>query len=512
MIDRRDVPGSPTPADHELIAEERQRLQRSERIARDRLAADILSGASIFRGTVEELSNGDLRAALQRAIEDRIPQIFPQSHLFAAGALKPEHVRMVLRADSLAELPDALGPGGMGLLEDTPDGRKIRTDDGPLKLVADWVAERHGYGQDPSGQTLAQRFGDPPYGGTIDSVQLVLAAGIRAGQLEVVFGGHRISSPVDDRLLTLFKGVQAFRGATFRPANEPIPLERRVDLAKWLHQLTGDRPKQHTTAALADILRHRFGSLAESVGRVDAALRAFGLPAPAAVTQARELARAIRTGDDEGVVLTALDNWADLVAVDAAVEKLDAALNQHADDLRRAIELSRQVVDEFGPDRAEDLERLRELLGADDLAEQQPQIRALADRLDATRRERHKDAVAILDEQLANARERISERYPDADPGVIAEASRQLEDLGAPVSDALSVRSLLERTELVPGRAAAVERDLDAIVTKAEIAEVSVATVVPDLITGPDELKSALTKVREEVENHLAAERQVRLR
>lgn len=512
MISRRDVPGTKTPAEHELIAEERQRLQRSERTARDRLASDIGSGVAVFRGTVEELSNGDLRATLQRAIEDRIPQIFPQSHLFAGGSLRPEHVRMVLRAESLGELPDALGPAGMGLLEDTPDGRKIKIDDGPLKLVVDWVTERHGYGQDPSGQTLAQRFGGPPYGGHIDTVQLVLAAGIRAGQLEVVFGGHRISSPADDRLLTLFKGVQAFRGATFRPANEPIALERRVDLAKKLHELTGDRPKQHTTAALAEIVGDRFGPLAEAVGRVEAALRAFGLAAPAAVAQARDLARAIRTGDDEGVVLTALDHWADLLAVDAAVEKLDTALNQNADDLRRAIELSRQDADEFGPDDGDDLERLRELLGADDLAEQQPQIRALADRLGAARRQRQQEAAAILDEHLRTARERVSERYPEVDPGVVTEASRQLEDLAATSTDGLSVRSLRERGELVAVRAAAVQRDLDAIVTRGEISEVSVAAVVPDPITSSDDLDAALTKVREEVESHLAAERQVRLR
>lgn len=512
MISRRDVPGTKTPAEHELIAEERQRLQRSERAARDRLASDIGSGVAVFRGTVEELSNGDLRATLQRAIEDRIPQIFPQSHLLAGGPLRPEHVRMVLRAESLGELPDALGQAGMGLLEDTPDGRKIKIEDGPLKLVVDWVTERHGYGQDPSGQTLAQRFGGPPYGGHMDTVQLVLAAGIRAGQLEVVFGGHRISSPADDRLLTLFKGVQAFRGATFRPANEPIALERRVDLAKKLHELTGDRPKQHTTTALAEIVRLRFGPLAEVVGRVEAALRAFGVAAPAAVAQARDLAGAIRTGDDEGVVLTVLDHWPDLLAVDAAVEKLDATMTQNADELRRAIELSREHADEFGPEDGEALERLRELLGADDLAEQQAQIRALADRLGAARKQRQQEAAAVLDERLQKARERVAERYPEVDPSVITEASRQLEDLSTGSTDGLSVRSLRERGELVAVRAAAVERDLDAIATKGEISEVFVAAVVPDPITSSDDLDAALAKVREEVESHLAAERQVRLR
>lgn len=512
MISRRDVPGTKSPAEHELIAEERQRLQRLERTARDRLAADIGRGVAVFRGTLEELSNGDLRATLQRAIEDRIPQIFPQSHLFAGGPLRPEHVRMVLRAESLAELPDPLGQGGMGLLEDTPEGRKIKLDDGPLRVVVDWVTERHGYGQDPSGQTLAQRFAGPPYGGHIDTVQLVLAAGIRAGQLEVVFGGHRISSSADDRLLALFKGVQAFRGATFRPANEPIALERRVNLARNLHELTGDRPKQHTTAALAEIVRLRFGPLAEVVGRVEAALRGFGLAAPAAVAQARELAGAIRTGEDEGVVLTALDRWSDLLAVDAALQKLDKALNESADALRLAIAIARQDADEFGSEDAKDLQRLRELLRAGDLADQQPQIRALADRLETVRGQRRQEAIVILNEHLRKARERVTERYREVDPGVVAEASRQLEDLAAASADRLSVRSLRERGELVAVRAVAVERDLDAIVTKGEISEVSVAAVVPDTITGPDDLDAALTKLREEVEIHLAAERQVRLR
>ncbi len=117
-----------------------------------------------------------------------------------------------------------------------------------------------------------------------------------------------------------------------------------------------------------------------------------------------------------------------------------------------------------------------------------------------------------LDEQLQKAREHVTERYPEVDPGVITEASRQLEDLSAGSTDGLSVRSLRERGELVAVRAAAVERDLDAIATKGEISEVSVAAVVPDPITSSDDLDAALTKVREEVESHLAAERQVRLR
>ncbi len=510
IIARRDVPGTKTPAEHELIAEERQRLQRFERVARDRLGSDITSGAVMFRGTVEELSTGDLRGTLQHAIEDRLPQIFPKSHLFAAGALKSEHIRVILRAESLAELPDTLGQGGMGLLEDTPDGRRIKVDGGPLKLVADWITERHGYGQDPSGQALAHRFGGPPYGAQIDAVQLVLAAGIRAGQLEVVYGGNRISSPTDDRLLTLFKGVQAFRGATFRPANEPIALERRVDLAKKLHELTGDRPKQHTTTALAEIVRFRFGSLAESVARVEAALRGFGLTAPATVAQARELAQAVRSGDEEGVVLTALDRWPDLVAVDAAVAKLDAALTENAVEVRQAIELARHDAEEFGPDRHDDVERLRELLAADDLADQQPQIRALTQRLDASRRELRRQAEARLDEKLQAARARVAERYAEVDQAVVAEAALQLEGLAA-ASDGLSLRSLRERLELVPVRAAAVERDLDAIAAKGEVAVVSAAAVVPEAITSPEELDAALENLREAVAVHLAAERQVRL-
>jgi hypothetical protein len=306
--------------------------------------------------------------------------------------------------------------------------------------------------------------------------------------------------------------VQAFRGATFRPANEPIALERRVDLAKKLHELTGDRPKQHTTTALADVVRLRFGTLAEAVARVEAALRGFGLAAPAAVGQARELAQAVRTGDEEGVVLTALDRWSDLVAVDAAVAKLDLALTQNADELRHAIELTRQDAEEFGVENVGDLQRLRELLAADDLADQQPQIRALAQQLNAARGELREEAAARLDEQLRSAHERIAERYADVDPVVVAEASRQLENLAAAPSDGLSVRSLRERAELVPLRAASVERDLDAIAAKGEVAEVSAGAVVPEPITSAEELEAALTNLREAVAVHLAAERQVRLR
>src|SRR5690606_11445095 len=71
MISRKDNP-SKTAADVELLAEERSRRDRAERLALERLTADLGSGKTVFRGEVADVPGGSLQTMAETIVADRI--------------------------------------------------------------------------------------------------------------------------------------------------------------------------------------------------------------------------------------------------------------------------------------------------------------------------------------------------------------------------------------------------------------------------------------------------------
>ena len=69
MIARKDV-ATKSPAEVELIGEERARLARSERQVAERLGRDLLAGQVIFRGQIDDVEGADVRAAAQAIVAD----------------------------------------------------------------------------------------------------------------------------------------------------------------------------------------------------------------------------------------------------------------------------------------------------------------------------------------------------------------------------------------------------------------------------------------------------------
>jgi len=338
-----------------------------------------------FEVAVDDVDGSELRATAQRLVTDRIQEIYPLLDQFTAN-LRRDDVIQVLRTTDLGTVDGSLLGDGIGLVRVTPTGYELVTDSGPLATLAAEVRARASYGQEPTGAYLERHFADPPYGAPVEVVQVLCAAALRAGLLEVIYQGQPIRNPSDARLDQVFTALPRFRSAGFRPpADTGVGLEERVELARKLEQL-GHTPPGHSTDALATSVRDVFLPGREAAIRVEAGLGGLGIAAPESVTRTKALLDRLASDDDDDVVTTAHDTWADLVPGQAAVARLDDVLQTHLPELRIA-QLEAEKFPQGLPEelRAEHAE-LRDLLAAGDLDDHAARIIAIARRLAETRR------------------------------------------------------------------------------------------------------------------------------
>ena len=510
MIKGRDT-SNKTAADVGLLAEERARERRHEATTKQRLTCDLTSGQVIFRGRIEDIDGTDLRPTAQRLLSDRLEEIYPQLKQFTAN-LRRDDVMHVLRATDLAALPEGLREEGIGLVRVTPDGYVLVTDHGPLDTLVSEVRTRASYGYEATGSHLENHFAKPPFGAQVEVVQALCAAALRAGLVETVHQGQRISNAGDQRLDQVFGTLPRFRAAAFRPpTNTHIPLELRVDLAEKLEHY-GQHPSGHSTDALADTVRTTFGSRREATVRVASSLEGLGITVPASVTRTQEIIGRLIGGDNDDVVTTAHGAWADLTSGSETVVELNQFLDDHTDDLRAAQQQAsrppRGLPYEFEQKHAE----LVDLLAAGDLVRHAARITALARRLAETRQAARHEAADRLCEALDEIRGSLRREFNAVDASALAEALRPIEKL-APPDDLTSVDAseLAARIDSAHARAREATRQLEGIRASGQLAWVRVSELVAEPITAEDEIDPVLNRIREAIATELADGKQVRL-
>jgi len=213
MVKRKEA-ASKSGGEVELLGEERARLTRAEKLLADRLTEDVMNGSQFFRGLLDDPRGKDLRTAAREAVEARITEIYPRLAEFSAPVKRGDALT-VLHADTLDGLPDYLREDGLGLVRITHDGVVVVTDQDPVLAVLQEINERATYGREASGKYLEEKFGKPPFGATVEVVQVLVAAGLRAGVVEVIHQGARIAKPKDPRLDKVFSALPSFRASTF---------------------------------------------------------------------------------------------------------------------------------------------------------------------------------------------------------------------------------------------------------------------------------------------------------
>ena len=162
MIKSKETP-SKTPAEVELLGEERQRLSRIERQLTERLTRDMTAGQVAFRGTLDDAPDGAIAQAAQKLMTDRIGVIYDQLDHFAAQ-LSARDVLTVLRTDDLGTVAPALTEDGIGLVHLTPQGYQIATETSPLDDLLKIAQNEIRFGHLATGALLANKLAEPPRG------------------------------------------------------------------------------------------------------------------------------------------------------------------------------------------------------------------------------------------------------------------------------------------------------------------------------------------------------------
>jgi hypothetical protein len=508
MIERHDVPSKST-ADVQLLADEKNRQARAERQALQSLGADLEKGQILFAGRAEPAPTGEIRAAAQALVRDRLPEIYPKLDRFAAP-VDARDVMLVLRADDLDTLPDSLQDGGIGLVTITPTGPQLAVDREPLSDFIAEVRHRSSYGQVPTGQVLERHFANPPFGAPVAVVQALTAAAVRAGLLEVVHQGQTIRSAGDRRLDAVFRTLPAFRQAEIRPAQDTGPdAPTRARLARQLQDHTGETQSPHLEE-LAARLRLLAANRAAQVTEVAATLRGAGLVVPPAVARAKELVGRLRGDDDVEVVTTAAGGWEDLMVGLAAAEALGARLDSDLDVLTGARNEAAAPTEHLGDEAEAARMRLADLLAAGDYVSHAGEITSLADQLCTARRECTEQLRAQLTAALEQIRAELAQDFEAVGETERAGAMRPVTDL-SPSAEA-SIDTLHARLGQLDVARSQARHALESLRSAGRLVEVHVTSVVDHSIANEADLDAALGAIRAEVVAALVDGKEVRLR
>jgi hypothetical protein len=498
-----------SPTDLELLGQERSRQQRLERQALLATQKDALIGQFIFQGAADDVAGNDLKAVAQEAVRSHVEDIYPRLAKFSAPVTKND-VRSILQAPSLKGLPNYLGAdNGIGIVRLTPIGAELATDVEPLSTLIGLIRERAGYGSEPTGAWLLEHFSRPPYGATIEVVQALAAASIRAGLVEAISAGARLRRADDPRLERVFGAIPTFRSTSFAPQQDEVGIELRAQMAERLQKLTGERP-QLPVEELARALRATFAPDGEACKRVSAAFGAFGLDLPPAVARMNEVVGRLLAEDDRDAVRTASQSWADLIAGREAARSLDEVLRADTPALRQAVEWSRANVGALGDKAGADQQKLRDLLAAGDVIGHLGEIKSLTNRLEKARSTAVATARAELETKLTDAGQKLRTAFGDLGDQVLGEAMRPLEALRTPESET-GAEVLQTRLERLPGVLSEVRRALEDLLAAGHLVRVPISDLAPEPIAAKEDLENVLKAIRDRVEAEIGEGKRVKL-
>jgi hypothetical protein len=510
MLRRREGARS-SPAEVELLGEERVRQDRLERQLRAQLEQDLFRATLLFEGVEEQPRGSNIRAALKESLEAKIDTIYPRLREFVAPSARREDARVVLRSDALEGLPTYLGPDGLGALRITPEGPVIATDAEPLRTLLAEIRDRASYGLEATGKYLEEKFGQPPFGALVEVVQVLVALLLRAGAIEVIAQGARIGNPRDPRLDRVFGTLPGFRAAAFAPQRE-VDLEMRARVARRLQQFTGER-EPVATDELAKRIRQVFRSHSDVLTSVTASLRALGLPVPASVDRARTFMETCGNATDEEVIKTCDDAWEDLRAgLDGATRWHSALDDETLQLLRGATQLVQRGPAGLGPEEVERLSRLEDLLRSGDLAAHLGTVRQLVQVQKGAYRMAWEAAVQDLRHGVETSAASLRQRFAGlVEEGSLEEALKPLRDL-APRAEASpetpetgpSLEALRSRLASVPALTRQAEANLTALTTRTEVVRVRLHDLYGGVVTSEQDLDALLERIRQAVLEALA--------
>lgn len=367
------------------------------------------------------------------------------------------------------------------------------------------------YGHLVTGGVLATKLAEPPRGATIEVVQALCAAAVRAGLLEATYQGAKIGTPSDHRLDRVFGKLTDFRSTSFAPPSAGPSVETRVEVAASLDKLTGTK-SPIDTAGLAMALRSYFTPDSEACATISAGLKGADLAIPDAVTRLQNLVASFRLASDADVVTSAAAAWADLAADHDTVRKMAVSLDDDLPLVRKARIEVNAGADGLPTAAANARAELVDLLAAGDLLTHRGQIKELTTKVADARRKATAETKAALTEKLDGLRATLRERFADMEESKVDEALRPVDDLlPSETAAEIGLAELRSRLEVAETRSSFAANVLEELQAAGSLARVRVSEVVTEPITSEEELDVALGRIRHAVVAELAEGKQVRL-
>jgi hypothetical protein len=355
---------------------------------------------------------------------------------------------------------------------------------------------------------LEEKFSAPPFGATVDVVQVLLAALFKAGRVEGIYQGGRVGNPKDVRLEKIFGTLPGFRATAFAPQRE-VDLDMRARVARRLQELTGE-PPSIAADQLAARIRETFQADREIFTQVIASLQALGLAVPEALGRARATIDGFATNADQDVIKSCDETWADLKDGRALAHKWNQTLTEEGIQvLRSGQELLRSGVERLGLAAEGELARLKEFLLSAHLVDHIGAVRSLVTELRSAGERRWNEAAASLRSAVNGALDMLQARYADkVESAVLNEALRPIRDM-LPVEEATfghgpNVETLLSREAALEGRANQIESQLVQLASTVEVRHVRIRELYDGVITSEDELNALLERIRRAAEEILA--------
>ena len=516
--DRMIQRGPRTTDEEALLRDEARRKRGADAKLRKEVERALCRGRIFFRGNDRSPNDAasDPKAEARRVLGQALEQIF---HRFGDGDVKvgTKDVEAILKSESLAGLPECYSD--LKVVQTIEGQTRLVTDQGAAREIVDWIRLRCDGGQAPSGREAEQHFKAAPYGWGLELVQLVVATLLREGQVTLTAGGQQLKHALTPEAKKAITNNTAFRALTVRVRESTLEPRKLREAGKTLEQGFGKRCSSLTAESIAGSLREHLGCEIPLLEQVRDLLRDLRLPGEGAIEQGLNTLRAIKSGDDEDAIQSFLESADTLKKAITRGRGIEQSVTELA---RLGLERARAAHQQVGPVLEHEIE-------ADDSA-----CQALAQLHDHLERETFYEHLPVIESAAATVLDRFHTLYNEAfaarrqayvhaletldhaagwsdlKEAEQADLARRLRERSAdePLDEpwrhaATILGSLRDQADAAKGLLDAALEALRKLVTPQAV-EIIVRSLISGPISSQQDLNTALTAIREEIEKALA--------
>jgi hypothetical protein len=509
--------GAQTKDETALVSEEKRRQRRHQDELRRLLRDALLTGTVLFRGNDRspDASATDVGRAAGQVLGTALPEVFHRFEEAAARVAKKDF-EALLTAENLQGLTPVFTD--LGLVRSEGGQTVLNTEAGPLAEVFARIDDRAGYGEMPSGRSLADYFASEPYGWEFDAIRLFVLSLLRAGKIQVTSKAQLIESATTPEAQSAFTNNNVFRSATFAP-KKGIDFQQVVEASEYFKDTFGATASELEQGVIAREIREQVDRHETDVREAHTVLIRYGLPGFEVLAEALDQMAVLRTSPEGQVILTFNAAHKDLKeAIRRSGQLVNALDETQLDTISRAQSAlsSTWPFLDSEPDLSEDLReramQLQDILQREtffrELAEIDQHARALED-------EHSRRHAAALKERRQTYKSALSKLR--GTPGwdqLDAEQQRQVSSVLVSRADedgasTTSIPLLREQTHACGGLLDKAEEEMLRIVDGTRIERLDVANYFAGGIENVEQLEAALEGLRERVAELIAAGKKV---